>query len=268
MSENYQPGMDREPDEEMDEERQEETREEQEKQHQGISFRLIQGNPYATWTLLATTVLVYLLQVLSKWRYGVDYPLIYGAKVSAYITYGHQYWRLITPIFLHASVPHILFNMYALFTLGPALEKYYGHVNFLRFYLICGFAGNVVSHVFSKNSLSVGASTAIFGLIAAQAMFFLKNRRLLRNYRAALQNIGLVIVVNLLLGLRGGIDNWGHLGGLLCGLLLSWLVGPEFALIYKGENEMPELTDTIPQTRREISFILVTLFFAAMAYAL
>ena len=207
-------------------------------EQQTISFQLVQGQPIVTYVLIGLTACVYLLQALSKWQYGVDWPMAFGAKISPYITYKHQYWRLITPIFLHGSITHILFNMYSLFTLGPALERYYGHWNFLRFYLVTGFTGNVVSHIASPSAISVGASTALFGLIAAQAMFLYKNRRILRNYKRSLQNIGFVIVVNLLLGMQGGIDNWGHLGGLLGGLLLAWLCGPEigFTLIPIHKN--------------------------------
>ena len=240
---------------------------EEQQQQQTISFRLIQGKPVVTYILIGITACVYLLQAISKWQYGRDWPMIYGAKVSQMITYYHQYWRLITPVFLHGSITHILFNMYALFTLGPALERYYGHWNFLRFYLITGFAGNVLSHIAAPQTVSVGASTALFGLIAAQAMFLYKNRRILRNYKAALQNIALVLVVNLMLGMRGGIDNWGHLGGLIGGLLLSWMCGPEIAFVYDPQNQRPVMIDTVPKSRREISCLLVTLFLAAAAIA-
>ena len=127
-----------------------------ENQRQTISFSLIQGKPIVTYMLIAITVMVYLLQGLSKWKYGRDYPMAYGAKISPYITYYHQYWRLIMPIFLHGSIMHILFNMYALFTLGPSLEHYYGHWNFLRFYMITGFGGNVLSHIAAPKTVSVG----------------------------------------------------------------------------------------------------------------
>ena len=239
----------------------------EEKEPQTVSFRILQGKPIVTYVLIGITALVYLMQAVSKWRYGVDYPLAIGAKISPYITYYHQYWRLITPIFLHGSIMHILFNMYALFTVGPSLEHYYGHWNFLRFYLITGFGGNVLSHIASPKTVSVGASTALFGLIAAQAMFFYKNRSILRNYKRAMQNIGFVIIMNLAIGLSGGIDNWGHLGGLLSGLLLAWMCGPEISFIYNTDEHKPVLVDTIPKSRREISYLLVTLFLAAAAIA-
>lgn len=257
MSEDYQP----------EEKLQEEVPEER-KEPQVISFRILQGKPIVTWILIGFTAAVYLSQALSKWRTGVDIPMAFGAKISPYITYRHQYWRLITPVFLHASITHILFNMYALFTLGPSLENYYGHWDFLRFYLICGFTGNVFSHVFAPKTVSVGASTAMFGLIGAQAMFLYKNRRILRNYRMALRNIAFVLVMNLLIGLSGGIDNWGHLGGLAGGTLLAWMCGPEMAFIVDEKTKRPELVNTVPRSRIEISCALVTVFFAALAFAL
>ena len=237
------------------------------KERPTISFRLVQGKPVVTYTLIGLTAVIYLMQAVSEWRWGVDYPMAFGAKISPYISYYHQYWRLITPVFLHGSILHIRFNMYALFTIGPSLEHYYGHWNFLRFYLISGFAGNVLSHAAAPKTVSVGASTALFGLIAAQALFLYKNRRILRNYKRALQNIGFVILINLALGLRGGIDNWGHLGGLLGGALLAWLCGPELGFAFNEADQKPVMYDTVPRSRREISYLLVTLFIAAAALA-
>lgn len=257
MSDNYHP-----------EETQTEAAPEERKEPQAVSFRILQGKPIVTWVLIGLTAAVYLAQAISKWQHGMDLPMAYGAKVSAYITYYHQYWRLITPVFLHASITHILFNMYALFTLGPSLENYYGHWDFLRFYLICGFAGNVFSHVFAPKTVSVGASTALFGLIGAQALFIYKNRRIFRNYKKALQNIAFVLVVNLFIGLGGGIDNWGHLGGLVGGTLLAWMCGPEMAFVLDEQTQKPALVNTVPRSRREISCALVTVFFAALAFAL
>lgn len=238
------------------------------KQKRTLSFILLRGKPIVTFTLIGITVLVYLLQALTKAKYGVDIPKSYGAKVSPYITYYHEYWRLITPVFLHGSILHILCNMYALFTLGPALEYYYGHWDFLRLYLISGFAGNVLSHIASPRTISVGASTALFGLIAAEAMFLWKNRHMIMNYKHALRNIGFILIINLMLGLSGGIDNWGHLGGLFGGLLLSYLIGPEFIYVYDEAEDRAVKVNTIPRSRIEISCLLTTLFLAALAYAL
>ena len=258
MSENYNPEQN-DPGEMPNEEKQ---------QEQTITYRVIEGKPIVTWILIGITACFYLAQALSKWQTGSDLVMFYGAKISPFIAYRHEYWRLITPVFLHASIMHILFNMYALFTIGPSLEHYYGHLDFLRLYLICGFTGNVFSHVFAPKTVSVGASTALFGLIGAQAIFIYKNRRIMRNYRAALRNIAFVLVVNLMIGLSGGIDNWGHLGGLAGGTLLAWMCGPEIAFILDRETQNPVMVNTVPRSRIEISCALVTAFFAAFAFAL
>jgi rhomboid protease GluP len=92
-------------------------------------------------------------------------------------------WRLFTPLLLHGSIAHIGFNMYALFIIGPGLERYYGHLRFLVLYLLAGFAGNVFSFLFTP-ALSVGASTAIFGLVAAQGVFLYRHRQLFGAWRA------------------------------------------------------------------------------------
>ena len=86
MNESYSP--EREPD----------LNEEKRKNPDRVQYRMIEGNPIATYVLMAVTVLVYLMQGLSKWRYGTDYPLLYGAKYGPYITLYHEYWRLITPV--------------------------------------------------------------------------------------------------------------------------------------------------------------------------
>jgi rhomboid protease GluP len=116
--------------------------------------------------------------------------------------------------------------MYALYIFGRNLEYQYGHGRFLVLYLLGGFAGNVVSFVMSINP-SIGASTAIFGLLSAQGVFIYRNRRFFGNRaRGILMNILFILGINLVLGLSPMIDNWGHLGGLIGGLVFAWTAGP------------------------------------------
>jgi rhomboid protease GluP len=182
--------------------------------------------PFVTYALLGITITFFLLQMLSQSLFnGNDILALYLMKINEAIEVG-QYWRLITPVLLHGSIMHIGFNMYALFIIGPGLERFYGHGRYLALYLLAGLAGNVASFIFSPNP-SLGASTAIFGLIAAQGIFIFRNRFLFgENARAVLTNIIVIIVINLVLGLSPGIDNWGHLGGLVGGLTFAWLAGP------------------------------------------
>lgn len=203
-----------------------------------VTLRTAAEKPVVTYVILGITLLMFALQYLSQSlsANNYDWPYILGAKVNDLILAG-QVWRLITPVLLHASLLHIGFNMYALFVIGPQLERFYGHGRFLILYLVAGFTGNVLSFVLSPK-ISLGASTAVFGLIAAEAVFIYRNRKLFGDRaKGMLINLGVVILVNLMLGLQPGIDNWGHLGGLAGGLLFAWNAGPLF--------KMSVATDTI-----------------------
>jgi rhomboid protease GluP len=183
------------------------------------------ARPVVTYTLLAITILVFLAQLASQQLLHVDLPAYYGLKVNQLIAEG-QLWRLITPLFLHANLLHIGFNMYALYLIGPPLERYYGHNRFLGLYLLSGFGGNVFSMIFTQ-APSLGASTAIFGLIGAQGIFLYQNRQVFGSAaRRALYNVIAIAIANLLFGMLDTIDNWGHVGGLIGGLLVAFLGGP------------------------------------------
>jgi len=183
--------------------------------------------PMVTYTLLGITLVVYLLQMLSQALLGVDYPAALGMKVNELIVSG-QIWRLITPALLHGSILHLGFNMYALYILGPGLERQYGSGRFLALYLLSGYAGNVISFIFSS-SPSLGSSTAIFGLLGAQGIFLYENREVFgQAAQRALMNVVVIAGINLVIGLQPGIDNWGHIGGLAGGALFAWLGGPSY----------------------------------------
>jgi rhomboid protease GluP len=183
--------------------------------------------PVATYTLMGVTLVIYLLQMVSQLVLGGDYLAAIGMKVNSLIIQS-QLWRLITPVFLHASILHIAFNMYALYAIGPFLERFYGRGRYLALYFIAGFAGNVGSFLFSSAN-SLGASTAIFGLLGAEGVFFYQNRELFGQMaRNSLINVVMIAVVNLIIGLSPGIDNWGHLGGLIGGVAFAWIAGPRY----------------------------------------
>jgi rhomboid protease GluP len=172
-----------------------------------------------------------------------------GAKVNPYIAAG-EYWRLFTATLLHDGIIHLMFNLYALFALGPMLEAYIGPRRFLIIYLLGGLFGSLLSYAFS-DSVSVGASGAIFGIIGATTVYFFRYRN---NFgaqgRAILQNMVVVIVINLIFGLSAGyIDNWGHMGGLLGGALVTVGLMPRYeppAVVRYGAQPLVEV-----QRRRE-----------------
>jgi membrane associated rhomboid family serine protease len=156
--------------------------------------------------------------------------LVWGAKVNLLIARG-EWWRLLTPIFIHADLLHVGFNCYALYYLGRDVERVSGAGRLALVFFFAGLAGNALSLLMSPRS-AVGASGAVFGLIGASAVFFFRNRRLLgARGQAQLRSLIMLTVLNLALGLRPGIDNWAHLGGLLGGLAMGWATMPVWGLV-------------------------------------
>jgi rhomboid protease GluP len=196
---------------------------------QVVRVPLPQSAPYVTYALIGVTVFFYVLQLASIALIHFDLPVELFAKVNEEIRAG-QLWRFITPALLHDDrFPslHIFFNMYALLSFGTSLERFFGHGRFLLLYILGAFTGNVASFLFSS-SVSIGASTAIFGLIGAEGVFFYQNRKLFGSEaRRMIGNIIFVAAINLfIIGSLPYIDNWGHIGGLVGGLMFTTFAGP------------------------------------------
>jgi rhomboid protease GluP len=185
--------------------------------------------PIVTKVLIIINILVYLVCTLS---------LLYKPELNTIITYygANNYkliqaqgyiglYRLVTSMFLHADIFHIFFNMYALYVVGNQVERYYGPKKYLLIYFISGIVGSLFSNVFmSANTISIGASGAIFGLFGALAYFSYNYRAVLGNFLKS--SIIPVLIINLCLGLFiSGIDVFAHIGGLIAGVLTSMLVG-------------------------------------------
>jgi rhomboid protease GluP len=221
-------------------------------------------SPVVTYVIVAVTVVIYLLQMGTNALFGVDVPAALGMKINEYIMAG-QLWRLVTPMFLHGSILHIGFNMYALVIIGSGLERRFGHWRFLLLYFLGAFAGNVMSFLISPNP-SLGASTAIFGLLGAEMVFFYQNRKLFGSgARRALQNVITVAAINFIIGLSPGIDNWGHFGGLFGGLIFTWFGGPKLAL--QGSYPAFDVVDEHEIQDQVLGAGLVLLLFGALAAA-
>lgn len=210
-----------------------------------VSVKLPAQKTMVTYVLIGVTVFIYIIQMLSQsFSGGYDLPFVLGGKINELILEG-QVWRLLTPALLHGSLLHIAFNMYALFSLGSSLERYYGRGRFLLLYVIGAFCGNALSFLLSPKA-SIGASTAVFALVAAEGVFIYRNRSLFgARAKAMLTNLVLIIAVNLVIGLQPGIDNWGHLGGLMGGALFAWFAGP--LMLVQATYYGYELADTQPK---------------------
>jgi rhomboid protease GluP len=208
------------------------------------SLRQTIGRFPATYGLIGATLVVFLLQLASTQLFGVDLVLALGAKINSAIAAG-EVWRLLSPVFIHLGLVHIFVNMYSLYAIGPAVERFFGSQRMLVFYLLSGIGGVIMSMAFSPNP-SVGASGAIFGLLGALGMFLFAHRHAFGKAGSfQFRQIVLVALLNLGLGLVPGIDNWGHLGGLITGVALTAAVGPNLQPIWGGET-LPRLTDRRP----------------------
>ena len=225
--------------------------------------------PRATHIILGFTVAVYILQFLSISFHGyavpgLDWLELYGARFNEAMRAG-EWWRFITPVFLHGSPMHIFFNMYALLSVGTFLEKQFGHGRFVALYFLAAFSGNVFSFLFAREGgFSVGASTAIFGLIAAEYIFFYQNRELFGSFaRQAMGNTIMILVINLVIGLSPGIDNWGHIGGLLGGAIFAWFASPRWEV--SGILPHVQLEDAREPREVITGALLVIVVFAGLA---
>lgn len=149
---------------------------------------------------------------------------IYGCNYGPLVKEG-EIWRLVTHIFLHGSLMHILLNMYSLFILGNQIETLLGKVKFFVIFMISGICGGLLSAVLNDVA-SVGASGAIFGLMGAMLCFGYHYRTYLGD--ALKRQILPVIILNLVIGFMStGIDNFAHIGGLIGGIFCTMALGVE-----------------------------------------
>lgn len=174
--------------------------------------------------LISINIAVWLIMMAYSMMKGVDYNSvlsIFGSKENLSIMNG-QYWRFLTPVFLHASIIHLAINCYSLYYVGMITEKLYGHMKFFIIYFAAGIFGNILSFMFSPNP-GVGASGAIFGLLGALLYFGVENPVAFKRYFG--YNVILTVVINIAYGFsQAGIDNFAHMGGLLGGFLTSGIV--------------------------------------------
>ncbi len=184
------------------------------------------AQPVVTYAILAVTTIVS-LAILVGGLVDLENVLLLD-KGAMYL--GDEYWRLLTVALVHGSIIHLMFNMYALWIIGPIVETLYGPWRFVFIYLICVAAGSAASYATSPNP-GVGASGGVFGLFGALLIADRVHKpALTRNARNLTMQIGMLIAINLVIGITiPGIDNAAHIGGLLAGAALGFLVVPQGA---------------------------------------
>jgi membrane associated rhomboid family serine protease len=176
--------------------------------------------PVVTYALIAINVVVFLAEVATGPGGLFDVlpnDVANNAGLFGPAVADGDYWRLVTAGFVHAGIIHLALNMYVLYIAGSLLEPGIGRARFLGLYFVSLLAGSFLALVFDPNSNTVGASGAIFGLMAA-AVVIARGRG--RNDVA--QQFGLFVVLNLFLTFSvSGISIGGHIGGLIGGALAA-----------------------------------------------
>lgn len=206
---------------------------------------LKKDQPIVTYSIILLNIIVFMLSLL-------DYNMIINCFANYYVNVKNgEIYRLLTACFVHVNFLHIFFNMYALYYIGPMVEKYYGKLKYLLIYLGSGIMGSLFSVVLSNN-VSIGASGAIFGLFGSMLYFGYKYRATLDGFVRS--GIIPVLFINLILGfIVPNIDVYGHIGGLVGGLLLSYIVG-----VYRKCKKKNTIN----------GLIIITILIASLSYML
>ena len=181
---------------------------------------LASGDAPVTKVLIAINVAVYLVTVFQSHSTTPN-----GSIITRYLLYGPavangEWWRLVTAMFLHASILHIGFNMYVLWVIGTPVEQYLGKARYLGLYLVSGLAGSAGALLQAPATPVVGASGAIFGILGAMLILEWQITGRLAGQAAALIAINLVISFVI-----PGISWGGHVGGLIGGILIMLAYG-------------------------------------------
>jgi rhomboid protease GluP len=201
-----------------------------------VNVRLPLQKPRVVYVFLALIGLVFVAELALGGSQNQETLRRLGAQVNPLVAVG-ELWRLVAAMFLHIGLQHILFNGWALFSVGREVEAMYGSAWFVVIYFAAGLAGNIGYYWLGDSILSAGASGAVFGLIGAEAAFFLINRSLFGKLGSQrLGNLGVLIAINLVFGFTvPGINNIAHLGGLIMGFGLGLLLAPRFAVEWRWD---------------------------------
>lgn len=185
-----------------------------------------------TVILIAVNIAVFLVLSLFGNTEDAIFMLKHGAMLEPCIVNEHEYYRIVTSIFLHFGISHLMSNMVMLGALGWNLEQIVGKVKFLIIYLVSGICGNLLSlfhGIYAKDyAVSAGASGAIFGLLGALLYVVIRNKGRIGNLTG--RGLFFMAALSLYLGLtQSGIDNYAHIGGLISGFLLA-------VILYHGKK--------------------------------
>ncbi|CAM4073717.1 rhomboid family intramembrane serine protease [Lederbergia lenta] len=172
-------------------------------------------------TIIAIQVILWLMMHAPFLSHNPIFELLAGVNVL--ITNG-EYWRLITPIFMHVDFSHLFFNSFSLILFGPALERAAGKVYFLILYFACGIGANIATlFIQPPYYVHIGASGAIFGLFGVYIAVFLFNKELMPTQGRQVI-IPIVVISVIMTFFQSGVNITGHIFGLISGILIGKLL--------------------------------------------
>ena len=193
-----------------------------------LSFFKPTNGYFITPILILLNILVFIIMAIS----GVDIFKPSGESLVAWganfrpITLAGEWWRLLTCCFLHIGILHLLLNMYALMYIGLLLEPYLGKLRFSAAYLLAGISASLTSLGWHDLTISAGASGAIFGMYGVFLAMLTTNLIEKSARKELLMSIVVFVGYNLVFGLKGGIDNAAHIGGLVSGMVIGYAYLP------------------------------------------
>lgn len=187
-------------------------------------FSFLKEYPVTSLIILINVLVFLITAIFSRSILDIDprVLLMFGAKEGYLINNGEVY-RLLTAAFLHGGLIHLAVNMYSLYAVGCIVEKIYGYKKYIGIYLFSAITSSYLSYKLDPLTISVGASGAIFGVLGAVLVFAIKEKDRLN--KGFMGNIVSVIILNLFIGMtNSNIDNFGHIGGFIGGVIISLLL--------------------------------------------
>ena len=203
-----------------------------------------------TYTIIILNVIVYLISALysqSIVEMNLQSLVDLGALYGPLTVLKGEWWRLVTAMFLHGGMTHILMNMFSLYLIGRGAEMYFDMKSYLSIYLFSGIVGGLVSLYIHPASVGVGASGAIFGVFGALAGFFLAHKdKIATHSKAFMKDFAIIIGINLVIGFSiESVDVSAHIGGLVVGFIGGFLLSKNSKLIVLYSSVMLLVTVAI-----------------------
>lgn len=190
------------------------------------AMNLSGSNLYVTYALIAINVIVFILMVVDGAGILGEHPLVHikwGSNFKT-LTLSGDWWRLLSCTFIHFGIIHLLMNMYCLYSAGIYLEPMLGKIRYITAYICTGLLASLTSLWWHTDAMnSAGASGAVFGIYGVFLALLTSTLIPAKARQELLKSIGIFVVYNLVFGLKSGVDNAAHIGGLISGFVIGYV---------------------------------------------